>query len=74
MLQFQSSNSSCNVTASQTRQTTQIIQDPMDSLREWLELLKMWWTKLEKKENHGFQVCLTTGSDPSQAVLHHLCK
>ena len=29
--------------------------------------------KAEKKGNHGFQVCLTTGSHPSQAALHHLC-
>ena len=29
--------------------------------------------KVEKKGNCGFQVCLTTGSHPSQAALHHLC-
>ena len=29
--------------------------------------------KLEKKGNHGFQVCLTTGSHPSQAALHLHC-
>ena len=35
-----SSNSSCNVTASHTRQAAQIIQDLIDSLREWLVLLR----------------------------------
>ena len=35
-----SSNNSCNVTASHTRQAVQIIQDLMDLLREWLELLR----------------------------------
>ena len=35
-----SSNSSCNVTASHTRQAAQIIQDLMDLLRESLELLR----------------------------------
>ena len=68
-----SSNNSCNVTASHTRQSAQIIQDLMDLLREWLELLRSWWTKLEKKGNCGFQVCLTTGSHPSQAALHPHC-
>ena len=29
--------------------------------------------KVEKKGNYGFQVCLTTGSHPSQAALDHLC-
>ena len=33
MLQLKSSNSSCNITASHTRQAAQIIQDLMDSLR-----------------------------------------
>ena len=37
---YNSSNSSCNVTASHTRQAAQIIQDLMDSLREWLMLLR----------------------------------
>ena len=68
-----SSNNSCSITASHTRQAAQIIQDLMDLLREWLELLRSWWTKWEKKGNHGFQVCLTTGSHPSQAALHHHC-
>ena len=34
------SNSSCNITPSHTRQAAQIIQDLMDSLREWLVLLR----------------------------------
>ena len=29
--------------------------------------------KAGKEGNHGFQVCLNTGSHPSQAVLHHHC-
>ena len=29
--------------------------------------------KAGKEGKHGFQVCLTTGSHPSQAALHHLC-
>ena len=34
------SNNSCNVTASHTRQAAQIIQDLMDLLKEWLEVLR----------------------------------
>ena len=37
---FKSSNNSCNVTASHTRQAAQITQDLRDLLREWLELLR----------------------------------
>ena len=29
--------------------------------------------KAGNEGNHGFQVCLTTGSHPSQAALHHHC-
>ena len=34
---------------------------------------RSWWTKLEKKGNHGFQVYLTTKLHHSQAALHHHC-
>ena len=34
------SNNSCNITASHTKQAAQIIQDLMDLLREWLQLLR----------------------------------
>ena len=68
-----SSNSSCNVTASHTRQAAQIIQDVTDSLREWLVFAKKLMDKDGKEGNHGFQVCLSTRSHPSQAALHHLC-
>ena len=35
-----SSNSSCNITASHTRQAVQIAKNPMDSLGEWLVFLR----------------------------------
>ena len=68
-----SSNSFCNETASHTKPTAQIIQDLMDLLREWLELPRSWWTKLEKKGNGGFQVCLTRELHHSQITMHHHC-
>ena len=37
---LKSSNDSSNATALHTRQAAQIIQDLMDLLKEWLELLR----------------------------------
>ena len=39
------SSSFCNVTTSHTTPAALIAQDLMDLCREWLELLKSWWTK-----------------------------
>ena len=68
-----SSSNFCNDTASHTKPAAQTIPDLMDLLREWSELLRSWWTKLEKKGSHGSQVCMITALHHSQAVLHHHC-
>ena len=49
-----SSSNYCNVTASHTKPEAQTIPDLMDLLREWSELPRSLWKKLEKKENCGF--------------------
>ena len=70
---LKSSSSFCNVTTSHTKPAAQTIPDLMDLLREWSELPRSCWTKLEKKGNHGFQVYLNTELHHSHAALHHHC-
>ena len=43
----------------------------MDSLREWSELLRSWWTKLEDKGSHGSQVCMTRVTPQSGSIAAH---
>ena len=42
-------------------------------IERMVRVAKKLMDKLEKKGNHGFQVCLTTESHHSQVALHHHC-
>ena len=67
-----SSSSFCNDTTSHTKPAAQTTPDPMDLLREWSELLRSVWTKLEKKGNHGSQVCMTRVTQQSGSIVSPL--
>ena len=66
------SSNFCNVITSHTKPTAQTIPDLMDLLREWLELLRSWWTKLKKKGSHGSQVCMSTELHQSGSIVSPL--
>ena len=77
-----SSNNSCNVTASHTRQAAQIIQDLMDLLKEWLGIAKKLMDKAGKEgkpwisDLFDYRVTPQSGSiaSPLQLMTQHTPK
>ena len=67
------SSNFCNDITSHTKPAAQAIPDLMDLLREWSELLRSLWTKLEEMGNCGSQVCMNTELHHNQVALHHHC-
>ena len=67
-----SSSNFCNVTTSYTKPAAQTISDMMDLLREWSELLRNWWTKLENHQSRGSQVCLIRVTPQSGSIASPL--